>query len=83
MKVIERIFEKRLKNVVRRDEMQIGLMHGRGTFDAIFIMRQMLEIYEMLGRKLYVVFVDSEKAFDRVPREVIWWELRKKGVIES
>ena len=52
MKVIERTFEKRLKNVVRRDEMQMGLMHGRGTFDAIFILRQMLEKYEMAGRKL-------------------------------
>ena len=29
-----------------------------------------------------MVFVDFEKAFDRVPREVIWWLLRRKGVLE-
>jgi len=29
--------------------------------------------------KLFVAFIDLEKAFDRVPREVIWWALRKKG----
>ena len=59
-----------------------GLMPGRGTTDAIFIMRQLLEKYEMAGRDLYMVFVDLEKAFDRVSREVIWWSLRRKGVIE-
>ena len=42
----------------------------------------MLEKYEIAGRKLYVAFVDLEKVFDRVPSEMIWWALRKKGVTE-
>ena len=29
-----------------------------------------------------MVFVDLEKAFAHVPREVIWWLLRRKGVLE-
>ena len=31
---------------------------------------------------IYVAFVDLEKAFDRVPREVVWWALRCLGVEE-
>jgi len=39
--------------------------------------------YEMAGKKLSMVFVDLEKAFDRVPKELIWWALRRKGVMEK
>jgi len=34
------------------------------------------------SKKLYFGFVDLEKAFDRVPREVITWAMRKLGVEE-
>jgi len=33
-------------------------------------------------KELWMTFVDHEKAFDRVPREVLWWALRRLGVKE-
>jgi len=42
----------------------------------------MQENFRVKGKQLYFGFVDLEKAFDRVPREVIRWAMRKLGVEE-
>ena len=62
--------------------MQFGFMPGRGTTDAIFILRQLQEKKLAKNKKLFLAFVDLEKAFDRVPRKVLWWSMRKLGVDE-
>ena len=62
--------------------MQFGFMPGKGTVDAIFIVRRMQEEYQKKDKKLHMCFVDMEKAFDRVPRKVRKWALRKKGLSE-
>ena len=63
--------------------MQFGFMSGKGTTDAIFIMRQVQDKYQAKKTKLYYTFVDLENAFDRVLRRVLKWTLRKLGVDES
>ena len=62
--------------------MQFGFMPGKGTTDAIFIMRQVQEKHQAKKKKLYYAFVYLEKASDRVLREVVRWDLRKLGVDE-
>ena len=57
-------------------------MPGRGTTNAILILRQVHEKYLDKHKDLYFAFVDLEKVFDRVPRKVLWWTLRKVGVDE-
>ena len=56
-------------------------MPGKRTTDAIFIMRQVQEKHQA-KKKLYYDFVDLEKAFARVPREVMRWSLMMLGVDE-
>jgi len=82
MKVVEKIFEHIIWQQIEVDDMQFGFMKGRGTTDAIFMARQMQENFRVKGKKLYFGFVDLEKAFDRMPREVISLAMRKLGVEE-
>jgi len=82
MKVVERIFEHRIRQQIEIDDMQFGFIKGKGTTDAIFMARQMQENFRVKGKKLYLGFVDLEKAFDRVPKEVISWAMRQLGVEE-
>ena len=64
------------------DNSQFGFVPGRGTTDAIFVVRQLQEKYLAVNKRLYMAFVDLEKAFDPVPWKVIWRALRKLGVEE-
>ena len=43
MKMVERIFEHRIRQQIVIDDMQFGFMKGKGTTDAIFMARQMQE----------------------------------------
>jgi len=82
MKVLERIFEHRIRQQIDIDDMRFGFMKGKGTTDAILIVRQMQEKFRAKGKKLYFGSVDLEKAFDRILREVIRWAMHKLGVEE-
>ena len=82
MKILERIDDGLIRQVVSIDDSQFGFVPGRGTTDAIFVVRQLQETYPAVNKRLYMAFVDLEKAFDCVPRKVIWRALRKLGVEE-
>ena len=80
MKILERIVDGLIRQVVSIDDSQFGFVPGRGTTDAIFVVQQLQENYLAVNKRLYMAFVDLDKAFDLVPQKVIWWVLGKLGV---
>ena len=37
MKIVEKVLERRMRHMVKVDEMQFGFMPGKGTIDAVLI----------------------------------------------
>ena len=83
MKIWEKIIDRRLREETRISEEQFGFMPGRSTTDAISILRFTMEKHREKQKGLHLVFIDLEKAYDRVPRQEVWRCMRAKGVPEK
>ncbi len=53
------------------------------TTEPVFALRQLQEKRREKNTDLHMLCVDLENAFDRIPRDLIWWCLKKKGVPEE
>ena len=82
MKVFERVIQQKIREMVDVDAVQSGFLPVKGTADVIFIAHQVEERYLEKKKKLSFAFLDLEKAFDQVPREVVKWAMKKLGVDE-
>ena len=86
---MERVLDARIRRRVEGDfgEEQQGFRKGRGTADGMYVLRQMVEkrLEVQLGQYMALGFVDLEKAFDTVPREMAMAmaTLRWMGVPEA
>nr|GEX11952.1 retrovirus-related Pol polyprotein LINE-1 [Tanacetum cinerariifolium] len=76
MKLWERVIERRLR---RETTNQFGFMSGRSSIEAIHLIRSLMEKFRERQRDLHLAFLDLEKAYDSVPRELIWKTLVDKG----
>ena len=83
MKIWERIIEARLRNRVETSEQQYGFMPGKGTINAMFALRMLMEKYKEGQRVLHCVFMDLEKAYVRPKRRavVLYEKIRNSGKV--
>jgi hypothetical protein len=77
MKLWRRIIEHRLRRVTNVTENQFSFMSGRSTMKVIFLIRQLMERCREQKKDLHIVFIDLEKSYDKVTRNIMWWALQK------
>jgi hypothetical protein len=44
------------------------------------LIKQLMERYKEQKKDLHMVFFDLEKAYDKVPSNVMWWALQKQKI---
>ena len=81
-KVLCRMILNRIENTIEDHltEEQCGFRRARGTSDAVFVVRQILEKAKERRVPIHWNFVDFKAAFDTIWREALWKCLRSINV---
>jgi hypothetical protein len=71
MKLWKRIIEHRLRGVTNVTENQFDFMPERSIMEAIFLIRQLMQRCREQKKDLHMIFIDLEKTYDKVSRNVM------------
>ena len=78
-KIYDILLLNRLKLWCHIDQCQAGAQKGRGCLEQIVTLRLLCDYVKYKKVKLYVLFVDFSKAYDRVPQEKLIERLKSFG----
>ena len=59
---------------------QAGFRHNHSTIDHIYTLHSIVDLFLERRKKLYCLFIDYEKAFDRIDRSFLWQKLLNVGI---
>ena len=59
---------------------QTGFRPRHATTHHAFVLQHLIDKYKRRGKRLYCCFVDLAKAYDSVPRDLLWQRLHDVGV---
>jgi hypothetical protein len=82
IKTFGRLIKHRLEEEYVSLEEQCGFMTGRSCTDHISILRQILEKCQEKSKQIGIVFIDTEKACDSVPRKLLWQAIEQASISE-
>ena len=78
-KLYDSILNRRLTLWFKPDREQAGSQSGRGCIEHILTLRLLIDFAQKKRQKLYLIFVDFSKAYDRVPRHLLLQKLVSLG----
>ncbi|GJY73080.1 retrovirus-related pol polyprotein LINE-1, partial [Tanacetum coccineum] len=77
----KKVIERRLRRETTVSKNQFYFMPERSSVEAIHLIRSLIEKYMERQIDLDMAFLDLEKAYDSVLRELIWKNLTDKGTL--
>ena len=81
-RVFARIIRDKIEPTIngKQPEEQAGFRPSYSTMDHLQTINQLIEKSKEYGRKLYLAFIDFNKAFDTIKQEALWDALEECGV---
>ena len=78
-KIFDQLLNSRLSKWMNINKAQAGAQKHRGCIEQILTLRLLVEYAKKHKQKLFLLFVDFQKAYDKVPRQKLLQCLKARG----